>query len=117
MAGWNHGKRSNKNDWIRFKYIIYSKSRSHLIITESLEKLDKIREMIALINTSSTSRHDYVKVVSIASSTSLQDDDGALKKGVELAHVKNGGVEEMSKSQKGASRGPGPALHPGKSSD
>lgn len=67
--------------------------------------------MIALINARTISRHGYVKVVSIASSTSLQDDDGALKKGVELAHVKNDGVEEMSKSQKGASRGPGPALH------
>lgn len=69
------------------------------------QKLDKIREMIALINNGTISRQDYIKIISCASITSLWDDDGTLKKSVALVHVRNGRVGEMSKSLKGASQG------------
>ena len=69
------------------------------------QKLDKIREMRALINNGAISWQDYIKIISTASTSSLPDDDGALKKGVALAQVRNGGVGEMSKSLKGASQG------------
>ena len=44
--------------------------------------------MIALIKNKIVSQQIYIKVIIIASTTSLQEDAGVLKKGVELAHVK-----------------------------
>lgn len=111
MEGLNHSrkitkkkKKSEDNHWICFKDITYSKSRSNLININDFQKLDKIREKIAHINNGMVSQLDYIKIVSTASTTSLQDDDGALKKGVALAYVRNDGLGGgMSESLKGAS--------------
>lgn len=67
--------------------------------------MDKIREIIALINDRTVSRQDYIKAISIVSTTSMHNDDEALKKGVELAYVKNYRVEEVAKSLKRVSQG------------
>lgn len=53
--------------------------------------------MIALKSDGTVFCQDCIKAISTVSTTRLQDGDGALRKGVELAHIRNDGVGKMSK--------------------